>query len=45
MRSGVWAGAVAAVAGGSGDGIGGAGAMAEEIYDAAGRHDGWVAGS
>lgn len=36
MRSGVWAGSVAAVAGGSSDGVGGAGAVEEEVYGAAG---------
>jgi len=44
MRSGVWAGAVAAVAGGSGDGAGGAGALEEEVHDAADQRGGGLAG-
>jgi hypothetical protein len=45
MRSGVWAGSVAAVAGGSGDGTGGAGVVEEEVYDAASRIRGQQTGS
>lgn len=43
MRSGVWAGAVAAIAGGSGDGDGGAGIVEEEVYDAASQQVGGLA--
>ena len=45
MRPGVWAGSVAAVARGSSDGAGGAGAVEEEVYGEAGQQVGRLAGA
>lgn len=44
MRSGVRAGSVGAVAGGSCDGVGGAGDVEEEVYEQASRQGGELAG-